>query len=242
MDSQRKYTTYQCARTEGSIVCSKGIHEKQIRLSHTCQGRQYNNNSLHQQDGGHKVTKPDISNERSLGLLHIENDHDYCGARPRQFEPDSRSPEQTLQEQQQLEATDPDFKQIEECRGPVEIDLFADRIDTQKTKFMSWKPDPEAQGEDAFSVKWTSMKAYAFSPFCLIGRVLAKIGQDQATMIIVTPTWRTAGRQQTNPGIMENFGQNNPSRGMSEATKQLLDQTRRPGSKRTYATPLRKNG
>ena len=46
-----------------------------------------------------------------------------------------------------------------------------------------------------------------------------------------------AGRQQTNRGSMENFGQRNSSGGMSEAIKRLLDQTRRPGSKRTYATP-----
>ena len=48
------------------------------------------------------------------------------------------------------------------------------------------------------------------------------------------------GRPQTNPGSMENFGQNNPSGGMSEAINRLLNQTRRPGSKRTYAPPWEK--
>ena len=30
-----------------------------------------------------------------------------------------------------------------------------------------------------------------FPPFCLIGRCLAKIRQEQATLVLVTPTWQT---------------------------------------------------
>ena len=36
------------------LFAVKAFHEKQIRLSHTCQGRQYNKSSLHQQHGGTK--------------------------------------------------------------------------------------------------------------------------------------------------------------------------------------------
>ena len=177
IDSQRKDTTYQCARTEGSIVCSEDIHEKQIRLSHTCQGRQYNNSSLHQQHGGHEVTKPDVSNDLwAYCISKMINDlWAYCISKmimiTAEHVPDNLNQIADHQSRYYRDSSNRKlqtqiFKQIENCLGPVEIDLFADRINTQKAKFMSWKPDPEAH-EDAFSVKWTNMKAYAFPPFAL---------------------------------------------------------------------------
>ena len=37
---------------------------------------------------------------------------------------------------------------------------------------MSWKPDPEAEEEDAFTLNWSQLRGYAFPPFALIGRCL----------------------------------------------------------------------
>ena len=199
-DSQQKDTTYQCARTESSIVCSEGIHEKQIRLSHTCQGRKYNNSSLHQQDGGTKspnlmsVTKDlwayCISKMIMITVEHVPGNLNQIADYQSRHSRDSSN----WKLQTQI------FKQIENCLGPVEIDLFAYRINTQKTKFLSWIPDPEAQGEDAFSVKWTSMKAYAFPPFCLIGGFLAKI--RQATMVEIESI-KTTSMENVSTGVLE---------------------------------------
>lgn len=79
--------------------------------------------------------------------------------------------------------------QIEQLWGTREIDLFADRLTTQKSKYISWKPDPDALATDAFSQTWTTMSAYTFPPFCLIGRCLAKIKKDQAQITLITPVW-----------------------------------------------------
>jgi len=38
---------------------------------------------------------------------------------------------------------------------------------------------------------WGQDLNYAFPPFCLIGRVLAKVQRDRADMIIITPAWQT---------------------------------------------------
>ena len=83
------------------------------------------------------------------------------------------------------------FQEITRIMGQVEIDLFADRTNAQVPKFISWKPDPESSATDAFTVSWSRVAAYAFPPFCLIGRCLAKIRQDQASVIMITPTWQT---------------------------------------------------
>ena len=83
------------------------------------------------------------------------------------------------------------LQEITRIMGQVEIDLFADRTNAQVPKFISWKPDPESWATDAFTVSWSGVAANAFPPFCLIGRCLAKIRQDQASVIMITPTWQT---------------------------------------------------
>ena len=83
------------------------------------------------------------------------------------------------------------FTQIDLQWGPLEMDLFADRLNAQTEKYMSWKPDPFAVGTDAFLANWEGMKAYAFPPFCLIQRCVAKVQKEKGELVIVTPTWQT---------------------------------------------------
>ena len=45
---------------------------------------------------------------------------------------------------------------------------------------------------------------------------------------------------ETDSSSMEDIGEDRPSKGLSDGAKRLLEQTRRPGSKRTYATPWEK--
>ena len=52
--------------------------------------------------------------------------------------------------------------------GPVEIDLFADRLNCQEDRFVSWKPDPAAEAMDAFQVNLGQLKVYAFPPFAML--------------------------------------------------------------------------
>lgn len=83
------------------------------------------------------------------------------------------------------------FAQINSLWGPLEMDLFADRLNAQLEKYMSWKPDPFAMGTDAFLAHWGGMKAYAFPPFCLIQRCIAKVQKERGELVIVTPAWQT---------------------------------------------------
>ena len=70
-------------------------------------------------------------------------------------------------------------------------DLFATRINTQLSRFVSWKPDPDACHTNAFTLSWTKGLNYAFPPFSIIGRVLKKIQEDKATLLVVLPLWPT---------------------------------------------------
>ena len=69
------------------------------------------------------------------------------------------------------------------------IDLFATRINCQLPRFLSFRPDPEAEAIDAFTLSWSHLRFYAFPPFICVDQVLQKIVYDKATGIIVVPDW-----------------------------------------------------
>ena len=69
------------------------------------------------------------------------------------------------------------------------IDLFATRINTQLPRFVAYRPDPEAEEIDDFSISWENLQFYAFPPFACVDRVLQKILKDKAIGILVVPDW-----------------------------------------------------
>ena len=74
-----------------------------------------------------------------------------------------------------------------------DVDLFANRINRQVQCFVASNPDPLALAMDAFSLSWKSLRAYAFPPFIMIPKVLRKVLQDNARLILITPNWPTQG-------------------------------------------------
>jgi len=73
----------------------------------------------------------------------------------------------------------------------VEIDLFANAWNAQLPTFVSWFRQPLALTTNAFSLCWRNRSGYAFPPFSLIPKCLAKIRKEKATLILVCPLWPT---------------------------------------------------
>ena len=71
------------------------------------------------------------------------------------------------------------------------IDLFASRINYKVKPYAAYRPDPEETLIDAFSFPWTTLKFYAFPPFCIILKTLKKVNEDKATGVVVVPHWTT---------------------------------------------------
>ena len=92
------------------------------------------------------------------------------------------------------------FHSIDQLWGPLTIDLFADRMNTQLRNYVSWFPDPFSQATDAFQIPWSNMKGYCFPPFSLICRCLAKVRKDQGTLVLIEPTWHA---QALHPVLLE---------------------------------------
>ena len=79
--------------------------------------------------------------------------------------------------------------QVLEMSGPLQVDLFASSLNHQLPIYCSRAKDPKAWKIDAFSFSWSGIKAYAFPPFSLIPRVLRKIRDDQASVLLIAPWW-----------------------------------------------------
>ena len=69
------------------------------------------------------------------------------------------------------------------------IDLFATRINNQLPRFVSFRPDPDAEAIDAFTIPWGDLDFYAFPPFICIARILQKIQLEEGMGIVIVPDW-----------------------------------------------------
>ena len=70
-----------------------------------------------------------------------------------------------------------------------DIDLFASRVNRQMSRYVSFRPDPEAYAVDAFALSWSDIHFYAFPPFSVITAMLRKVERDQAAGVVVVPRW-----------------------------------------------------
>ena len=75
--------------------------------------------------------------------------------------------------------------------GPFHMDMFAPRLNYKVKDYVAWQPDPGAAFIDAFCVNWEPYFFYAFPPFSSIPRCLTKIGNGQATEVLIVPYWTT---------------------------------------------------
>ena len=76
------------------------------------------------------------------------------------------------------------------CVGNPSIDLFATCLNAKLPLYCSLVPDPQAVFEDAFRHPWDDLDLYAFPPFALVGRVIARVQQSsRVAMTLVAPLW-----------------------------------------------------
>lgn len=84
------------------------------------------------------------------------------------------------------------FDRICDSFGSPDIDLFASRTNRKIETYVSWYPDPESIATDAFTVDWGPYRlGYCFPPFSVVGKVLKKIREEKASVILIAPQWHT---------------------------------------------------
>ena len=66
--------------------------------------------------------------------------------------------------------------------GSPSLDLFATHLNAKLPVYCSLVPDPQAIFEDAFRHPWDNLDVYAFPPFPLVGRVVARGQRDPKSL------------------------------------------------------------
>lgn len=94
-----------------------------------------------------------------------------------------------LNNQQELQLQKSDFTLIEEKFGKRKIDLLATYKNRQTEAYMSLNYEEEAIATDALQHQWPQ-HAYAYPPWILINRILAKLNHEKIKdLVLVTPAW-----------------------------------------------------
>ena len=74
--------------------------------------------------------------------------------------------------------------------GSPTLDLFATHLNTKLPLYCSLIPDPQALFKDAFRQPWNDLDTYAFPPFHLVERVVARVRETpNLLMTLVAPLW-----------------------------------------------------
>ncbi|XP_070591368.1 CUE domain-containing protein 1 isoform X2 [Erythrolamprus reginae] len=81
------------------------------------------------------------------------------------------------------------FKQLTQRFGVPLVDLFATSQNAQLERFFTRFPDPRAEGTNALWAPWPPGLLYAFPPVNLVPRVVEKILQEKAEVLLIAPYW-----------------------------------------------------
>lgn len=100
------------------------------------------------------------------------------------------------------------FKKNIFSMGPFRptIDWFASNVNKQLPRFCAWQEGTEgAEFLDAFSHDWSIDYGYMFPPFGLLPKVLRKICEERAKVILIHPDWPGALWAPTIKSKLQNF-------------------------------------
>ncbi len=78
-------------------------------------------------------------------------------------------------------------------QGPFspQVDWFASDANHQLPRFYAWRNEAQtaAEGTNAFQVSWNPEPGYIFPPFSLLPRIIQKVRNDRARVLLIHPHW-----------------------------------------------------
>lgn len=81
------------------------------------------------------------------------------------------------------------FQEITLQFGTPVIDLFASSSNKEMSRFFSLFASPGAEGVDALRSLWPLGLLYAFPPLAIISKVIQKMLEEEAELILIAPHW-----------------------------------------------------
>ena len=189
--SHRGENAHQLPGASGSNLGNPGICQEAGKYPGSSQDGQHVCPDVHQQDGRYSLPNLNrltkdlwtwcLARNITLRAYHLP------GALNEKADEESR----IMKDRSDWMLCRETFRRIQTQFGPLDIDLFASRLTKQLPTYVSWRPDPQALETDAFSMNWKGLKAYANPPWHLIIRVLCQVREQEATIVLVAPVWKT---------------------------------------------------
>lgn len=150
-------------------------------------GGQYDSHFIHKPQGWNQGKEVIGFSHRNMEMVHSEGHYYSCRAPSWLAEYICR---QSLKGQMQFQRLAIGWSSFPGTNEKVGDRLICSRHNTHLPLYFNFSPDPEALAFDALAQSWTGVRAYAFPPFILIGRVLQKILNDNPlTVILIVPAW-----------------------------------------------------
>ena len=182
---------HQSSRNEGPVPgpsslsrsCSRSPCDRDVRQLHGC--------GVRQQTGGHGV-------EASMFVDQPPSEMDGVFRRPSRSEVSSRRVQRPGRCSQPSRASCRDRVVFPPSGGESTSSYVGQSVDRpvrdlpqrEAAPILLLVPDPQAVFEDAFRHPWDDLDLYAFPPFALVGRVIARVQQSSlVAMTLVAPLW-----------------------------------------------------
>lgn len=160
---------HQLSKTSCRRICSQDFYQTQSSNENLPASGQCLSSILHQQDGG---TKFPVLPQLTLDLWQWSLAHNLVlETQHIQGVLNVRADQESglLFNHNDWQLSPIVFNLVNQTRGPLDIDLFAYRLSAQLPRFVSVRPDPEAEALDAFFQDWNKMRGYAFLPISCSG-------------------------------------------------------------------------
>ena len=205
-------TPYKLSGIVGSLPDTTMFCQTQPWCDHSDETGQCHSSDIHKQVGGNTLTPTLSACSNHMGLEHTENIFLVAEHLPGKDNLVANQESRSMKDRCDWMLNPVMFNQIQLQMGPLEIDLFASRLTKQPPQFYSWRPDPEAQGTDAFNQDWSKMRGFANPPWCMIGRCQSQVKRQVARIVMITPLWTSQPWYLSFLGMLEDFPRLLPER------------------------------
>ena len=182
---------HQSSRNEGPLSGSSGFSRSCSRSPCDRDVRQLHGCGVRQQTGGHGVQSLCLLTSRLLRWTESFDVH----LDVRYLPGESNVLADVLSRRGQVVGTEWSLhpqvaRALLRAWGNPSIDLFATCLNAKLPLYCSLVPDPQVVFEDAFRHPWDDLDLYAFPPFPLVGRVIARVQESSSVaMTLVAPLW-----------------------------------------------------
>ena len=158
--SVRKVITHKMSRTSSRRVRPEIISKKQVQYPCKTNDGQYNSNKLYKQNGWAHIIDAVKPSLRPLALVSRPVHYGRSTPLARTMQHCGRFRIPGSSRYQRLATRSVHLSGDQQQVGPLHNRSFASRPIAQLPRFVSWKPDPEAEAEavDAFTLDWSQLR------------------------------------------------------------------------------------